>query len=372
MQGWQALSGGVSVSPAASIAVAVGLLLVVLVLAVVWRARARRRATDTLESEPLRSSSVGSAGTLASLRSGLAKTRSGMLQRLLPLLGRERLDPGAVEELEAALLAADVGVRMTERLIRCLREERGGTGLSLRDRLEAEVLAILEAPARGRSGPDGDSVVTPGPRVVMVVGVNGVGKTTSIGKLAARYTRAGKRTLLVAADTFRAAAIEQLTIWAERSGADLVRHQHGGDPGAVAYDGVRAAVARGVDVVIVDTAGRLHTKSNLMEELRKVRRVIAREIPGAPHETLLVIDAVTGQNGLAQARAFVEHLEITGIILTKLDGTARGGIVLAIAGELDLPIRFVGVGEGIDDLREFDPGEFASALLASSEPIGLP
>jgi fused signal recognition particle receptor len=205
----------------------------------------------------------------------------------------------------------------------------------------------------------------------MVVGVNGVGKTTSIGKLAARYTRAGKRTLLVAGDTFRAAAIEQLTIWAERTGSDLVRHQHGGDPGAVAYDGMRAALARGTDVVIVDTAGRLHTKSNLMEELRKVRRVIAREIQGAPHDTLLVVDAVTGQNGLAQARAFLEHLNITGIILTKLDGTARGGIVLAIAGELGLPIRFVGLGEGVDDLRVFDPCAFASALLAPPETIGL-
>jgi fused signal recognition particle receptor len=205
----------------------------------------------------------------------------------------------------------------------------------------------------------------------MVVGVNGVGKTTSIGKLAARFMRGGRRTLLVAADTFRAAAIEQLTVWAERTGADLVRQQHGGDPGAVAFDGLRAAVARNADVVIIDTAGRLHTKSNLMDELRKVRRVIAREVPGAPHETLLVIDAVTGQNGLTQARAFLQQLEITGVILTKLDGTARGGIVLAITGELGIPVRYVGVGEGVDDLREFDPGEFAAALLAPMEPRGL-
>jgi fused signal recognition particle receptor len=205
----------------------------------------------------------------------------------------------------------------------------------------------------------------------MVVGVNGVGKTTSIGKLAARDARAGRRVLLVAADTFRAAASEQLAVWAERTGADLVRHQQGADPGAVAYDGLRAAVARHADVVIVDTAGRLHTKSNLMDELRKVRRVVAREVPGAPHETLLVVDAVTGQNGLAQARAFLEQLEATGVILTKLDGTAKGGIVLAIAGELGLPIRFVGVGEGVDDLREFDPEEFARALLAPTEASGM-
>jgi fused signal recognition particle receptor len=205
----------------------------------------------------------------------------------------------------------------------------------------------------------------------MVVGVNGVGKTTTIGKLAARFVHSGRRTLLVAGDTFRAAAIEQLTVWAERAGADLVRQQHGGDPGAVAFDGLRAAIARKSDVVIIDTAGRLHTKSNLMEELRKVRRVIAREVPGAPHETLLVIDAVTGQNGLVQARAFMEQLDITGVILTKLDGTARGGIVLAIAGELGLPIRYVGVGEGVEDLREFDPKEFVGALLAPVEPRGF-
>jgi fused signal recognition particle receptor len=207
---------------------------------------------------------------------------------------------------------------------------------------------------------------------VLVVGVNGTGKTTTVAKLGNRFATRGARVILAAADTFRAAAIEQLTLWAERTGADLVRHQHGGDPGAVVYDGLKAALARESDVVIIDTAGRLHTKSNLMEELRKVRRVVAREVPGAPHETLLVVDAVTGQNGLVQARAFLEHIQITGVILTKLDGTAKGGIVLAIAGELNLPIRYVGVGEGVDDLREFDPREFASALLAPVEPSGLP
>jgi len=302
------------------------------------------------------------------LRGGLAKTRSGILGRLLPLLGRDRLDVEAVETLEAALLAADVGTRMTELLMRSLQDDRTSSGMPLRDRLERELLAILKGPL----GPQSEAENGPRPHVVMVVGVNGVGKTTSIGKLAARYTRAGKRVLLVAGDTFRAAAIEQLTLWAERTKADLVRHQHGGDPGAVVYDGVKAALARGVDVVIVDTAGRLHTKSNLMEELRKVRRVMARELPGAPHETLLVVDAVTGQNGLAQARAFLEHIQITGVILTKLDGTAKGGIVLAIAGELNLPIRYVGIGEGVDDLREFEPQEFVSALLAPVEPGGLP
>jgi fused signal recognition particle receptor len=200
----------------------------------------------------------------------------------------------------------------------------------------------------------------------MVVGVNGAGKTTSIGKLAYRYTSRGLTTLLIAADTFRPAAIDQLAIWAERAGATLVRQQHGGDPGAVVYDGLRAAVARKVDVVIVDTAGRLHTKSNLMEELRKVRRIISREVPGAPHETLLVLDAVTGQNGLIQARSFLEQIDVTGVVLTKLDGTAKGGIAIAIAGELGVPIQYVGIGEGLDDLREFDASEFAAALLGCS------
>ncbi len=370
MERWQALGDAVGIQPLVVMAGVGALILALLaVLLVMRRRRVRRDRSPVSGAESL--SPASGRGELSGLHGGLAKTRSGMLRRLLPLLGRERLDAEAVEALETALLAADVGTRMTERLIRSLQDEPAGSGLPLRDRLERELLAILEAPTIS-TAPETGGAESPHPRVVMVVGVNGVGKTTSIGKLAARYMRAGKRTLLVAADTFRAAAIEQLTVWAERTNVDLVRHQHGGDPGAVAYDGVRAALARGVDVVVIDTAGRLHTKSNLMEELRKVRRVIARELPGAPHETLLVVDAVTGQNGLAQARAFSEHLQITGVILTKLDGTAKGGIVLAIAGELNLPIRYVGVGEGVEDLREFDPREFVSALLAPVEPSGLP
>jgi fused signal recognition particle receptor len=365
MERWQALVEAVGLPPPVVLAGAVGLLLFVIATIVVLARRRRPVATEVTPAPVSRPSAP------RGLSGGLAKTRSGILGRLLPLLGRDRLDPEAVDELEAALLAADVGTRMTERLMQSLRGERSGAGTSLRARLEAEVLAILTGPLAATVDAEA-AAPSPRPHVVMVVGVNGVGKTTSIGKLAARFIRSGKRTLLVAGDTFRAAAIEQLTLWAERTGADLVRHQHGGDPGAVAYDGLKAALARDVDVVIIDTAGRLHTKSNLMEELRKVRRVIARELPGAPHETLLVVDAVTGQNGLAQARAFLEHLEITGIILTKLDGTAKGGIVLAIAGELNLPIRYVGVGEGVEDLREFDPSEFAAALLAPAEPSGLP
>ncbi len=350
-----------------AVAGAVALLVVGIVALVVWRRRSIPRAADEAENSAVVSQSHSTA-----LHRGLAKTRAGFLQRLLPLLGRERLDAAEVESLEAALLGADVGIRMTARLLGALQRGGGDTGSPLRERLEREIRAILQTPAS--AGEDDPELESRGasPHVIMVVGVNGVGKTTSIGKLAVRYARAGKRVLLVAGDTFRAAAVEQLAVWAERTGADLVRHQHGADPGAVAYDGLRAAVARQADVVIVDTAGRLHNKSNLMDELRKVRRVIGREVPGAPHETLLVVDAVTGQNGLVQARAFLEQIEVTGVVLTKLDGTAKGGIVLAITGELQLPIRYVGIGEGVDDLREFDPEEFASALLGSSEPIGLP
>ncbi len=342
---------------------AVGLAIVIIILLVVVR---RRRRASPISSKV---NARPPQSTPGDLRRGLAKTRSGLLQRLLPILGRGHLDPEAVEGLEGVLLAADVGVQTTQLLIRQLQDTHGDAEASLKSRLEQAIVAILEG---SRVGSKATSSWGGPPHVVMVVGVNGVGKTTSIGKLAARFVGEGRRTLLVAGDTFRAAAIEQLAVWADRSGAELVRHQHGGDPGAVAFDGLRAAVARKIDVVIIDTAGRLHTKSNLMDELRKVRRVIAREVDGAPHETLLVIDAVTGQNGLAQARAFREHLDITGVILTKLDGTARGGIVLAIAGELNLPIRFVGVGEGVEDLREFDPREFAAALLAPAEASGLP
>lgn len=363
---WQVFDA-IGVPVAAALAGVLGLL----ALAGTWVVSRRRRARQS----PIATAEVASPLAVSnrppmSLRHGLAKTRSGVLKSLLPLLGRAKLDATAVEALADALVAADVGVRTTERLLRSVQERPVGGRDPLLERLKREVLTILQTPAE--SSQMMASAGSPTPRVIMVVGVNGVGKTTSIGKLAARYQQSGKRTLLVAGDTFRAAAIEQLAVWAERTGADLVRHQHGSDPGAVAYDGIRAAIARGVDVVIVDTAGRLHTKSNLMEELQKVRRILARELPGAPHETLLVIDAVTGQNGLAQARAFMEHLEVTGVVLTKLDGTAKGGIVLAIAGELGLPIRYAGIGEAVDDLRDFEPEEFVSALLGPVEPTELP
>jgi len=295
------------------------------------------------------------------LQRGLAKTRQGFMTRLAPILARGRVDEDTLAQLETALLTADVGVRMTRCLLGGLRSHQNEGEEPVRERLQREMVAILEATASACRAPSAR------PWVVVMVGVNGVGKTTSIGKLAARYTAAGRSVLLVAADTFRAAASEQLAIWAERAHATLIRQLQGSDPGAVIYDGIRAAIARQVDVVIVDTAGRLHTKSNLMEELRKVRRIIARELPGAPHETLLVLDAVTGQNSIMQARAFVEALEVDGIILTKLDGTAKGGVVVAVAGELGIPIRYIGVGEGLDDLRQFDARQFVAALLASGE-----
>jgi fused signal recognition particle receptor len=261
-------------------------------------------------------------------------------------------DEEAWEELEEALIAADVGVAATTELVERLRKQRldDPTGA-----LVDELVALLPDP--------GTLNVLERPSVVFVVGVNGTGKTTTIGKLAHRLRDHGHAVVLAAADTFRAAAGEQLEIWAERAGADFVGSERGGDPAAVAYDAIEAAQARGRDVVVVDTAGRLHTQQNLMEELRKIRRVIAQRLEGAPHETLLVLDATTGQNGLQQARLFGEAVEVTGVALTKLDGSARGGIVVAIGYELGLPVKLVGVGEKLEDLQPFDPADFARALV---------
>ena len=342
------IAGQVGVRLEVLLAVAVGLALLFAVGLVVLFVKRRRRARGHVRPESREEA----------LARGLGKTRQGLLGRLAPLLGRREVDAAALEELETALLVADVGVQTTERLLAAVRAGDAASGEDVGARLRAQLQEILETATGG--APD----VPEGPRVIMVVGVNGAGKTTSIGKLACRYTSAGRRVVLVAGDTFRAAAAEQLAIWAERAGAEIVQHQPGGDPGAVVYDGMRAAIARGADIVIIDTAGRLHTKTNLMDELRKVRRVVARELPGAPHETFLVLDAVTGQNGVAQARAFVGDLAVNGVILTKLDGTAKGGVVIAIAGELGIPVRFIGVGEGIEDLREFDAADFVEALLA--------
>lgn len=300
-------------------------------------------------------------GLLSQLGLGLAKTREGLLgtiRRLLP--GNRTITPELCEELEAALLAADVGAASVSVLMDAVRDlvRRAGEADA------SSVRAVLKQVMTDRLGAGLPArPVTAVPHIVLLVGVNGVGKTTTAGKLAGQYIRAGKRVVLVAGDTFRAAAGEQLEVWGRRVGADVIRHQAGGDPAAVAYDGVVAALARKADIVLVDTAGRLHTKSNLMEELRKVTRTLAKAMAGAPHDVLLILDATVGQNGLAQARQFHEALGVTGVVLTKLDGTAKGGIVLAIAGDLGLPVRYVGVGEGVEDLQAFDPEAFVEALL---------
>ncbi len=302
-------------------------------------------------------------GLLSRLREGLARTRQGLADRVRGLLtGRSAIDDDLYEELEAVLLQADVGVETTIKLVEGLRErvrrDRVRDPEAVMPLLKEEMAAILGG------APPGLNLAADKPAVIMVVGVNGTGKTTSTGKLAHRLRAEGKKVLLGAADTFRAAAAEQLAVWAERTGAEIVRHGEGADPAAVAFDAVRAARARGIDVVLLDTAGRLHTKANLMEELKKVRRVMAREIPGAPHEVLLVLDATTGQNALQQARLFTEAVSVTGIVLTKLDGTAKGGIVLAIQDELGIPVKFIGLGEGAEDLRPFEPADFLEALFS--------
>ena len=274
----------------------------------------------------------------------------------------EQLDDETWERLEEALILADVGAKATADVVGRLESEVEAGEVSGAEAVRERLVELLaELASTGERQLD----LSARPAVIMVVGVNGTGKTTTIGKLAEILReRFGLKVIVAAADTYRDAAIEQLETWADRAGAEIVRGSPGGDPGAVVFDAVGAAESRGADVVIADTAGRLHTHGNLMEELAKVRRVTAKRLEGAPHETLIVIDATTGQNGLRQARAFAEAVDVTGVALTKLDGTAKGGIALAIAGELELPLKLIGVGEGIDDLRPFDPEEFARALLA--------
>jgi fused signal recognition particle receptor len=287
------------------------------------------------------------------LRDSLSKSRRALTEQIAAA-AFDPTDALAWERLEEALIQADVGVRATAELVRRL-EARGELG-DLGEALAGEAAELL--------GDPGVLHVQAKPSVILVVGVNGTGKTTTIGKLASKLTQGGRTVVVAAADTFRAAAEEQLEIWAQRAGAEFVGSARGGDPAAVAYDAIEAAQARGIDVVIVDTAGRLHTQTNLMEELAKVRRVIAAKLEGAPHETLLVVDATTGQNGLQQARLFAETAGVTGVALTKLDGSAKGGVAIPIAYELGLPVKLMGVGEQIDDLRPFDPQDFARALVS--------
>jgi len=291
-------------------------------------------------------------GVLRRLRSGLTRTRTALTERIAAI----RFDPEDAEtwqELEEALILADVGVQAAGELVQRLGRRR---------RIDDLGAALTEEVA-GLFGPPPRLLLAEKPAVILVVGVNGTGKTTTVGKLAHSLTASGRSVLIGAADTFRAAAEEQLEVWAKRAGADFVGSNRGQDPASVAFDAVEAGIARGRDVVIIDTAGRLHTQANLIEELVKVRRVIERRLPGAPHETLLVLDAMTGQNGIQQARVFSEAVQVTGVALTKLDGTAKGGIVIPIAYDLGLPVKLIGVGEALEDLRPFDAGDFARALV---------
>jgi fused signal recognition particle receptor len=296
------------------------------------------------------------------VRERLRKTRERLVYRLDRLFaGRKQLDEDVIEELEEILITSDLGIRTTQRLLQHVTEGIRRQELKdaevLRQRLREDIRSLLSLEA-----PPWD-FESHRPFVILAVGVNGVGKTTTVGKLAHRLKQEGRSVMLVAADTFRAAAVEQLILWGQRTQVPVVHQKSGSDPSAVAFDAIDAAVARGVDVVLLDTAGRMHTKANLMEELKKIQRVISRKLPGAPHEILLVLDATTGQNALSQARQFKEGVGVTGIILTKLDGTAKGGIVTAICEETGVPVRFIGIGEHVDDLRPFDADEFSRALF---------
>jgi fused signal recognition particle receptor len=296
------------------------------------------------------------------LKSGIQKTRTGLVSRLEDTLaGRKEIDAALLEELEYTLIGADIGVKTTNEILELIRQKVSrkllGDAQELRQLIREHLVEVLRATQRPLVR------VSEPPAVVMIVGVNGTGKTTTIGKLAQRYKAEGRSVLLCAADTFRAAAIEQLEIWGQRTSAELVRQKPGADPSAVLFDAIQAGRSRRIDCVIVDTAGRLHTKSNLMAELEKMRRTASRLIPDAPHEVLLVMDATTGQNGLEQARRFTETSGVTGIVLAKLDGTAKGGVVIPIARELNLPIRYVGVGEKPDDLLPFEPERFVASLF---------
>jgi fused signal recognition particle receptor len=301
---------------------------------------------------------------LERLKAGIEKTRTGLVDRLEDVIaGRKEIDADLLDELEYTLITADIGVKTTSEILESIRQrvdrKMVGDADQIKQLIKEHLLEVLESVERPMPR------VTQPPAVVMVVGVNGSGKTTTIGKLASRFKAEGHSVLLCAADTFRAAAIEQLEVWGSRTSTDVIRQSAGADPSAVLYDALQSAKARKLDYVIVDTAGRLHTKTNLMAELEKMRRTAAKVIPSAPHEVLLVLDATTGQNGLEQARRFTETSGVTGIVLTKLDGTAKGGIIVAIARELNLPIRYVGVGERAADLLPFEPDKFIESLFGT-------
>jgi fused signal recognition particle receptor len=296
------------------------------------------------------------------LKEGLLKTHQSMVSKIDQLVaGKRKIDDSLLDELEEILITSDIGVKTTHQLLNQVTEKVKRKELEdadqLKKALQEQMFLILN---RQEKALDTSAVR---PFVIMVIGVNGTGKTTTISKIAQKLKGQGKSVLLAAADTFRAAAIEQLEVWAQRVGCEVIKHKSGSDPSAVVFDALKAGKARGSDVIIVDTAGRLHTKVNLMEELKKIKRVMARELPNSPHEILLVLDATTGQNAISQAKMFDKELGVTGIVLTKLDGTAKGGILISISDELKIPIRFIGIGEKVDDLREFDARDFVDALF---------
>jgi fused signal recognition particle receptor len=298
------------------------------------------------------------------LWAGLQKTRQSLTESLGAVFSRKRIDAETLEELEEALILADLGAQTTEKILQEVTKRVKQKTIEAGEGLQAGVIeTVRDILLAATPASTTDMPARPRPWVLLMVGVNGVGKTTTLGKLAHQFQAAGEKSLLVAADTFRAAAIEQAELWAKRAGVDIIKGQPGGDAAAVAFDAVRAARARQVERVLIDTAGRLHTKVHLMEELKKMRRVLEREMPGAPHDIWLVLDATTGQNGIAQVQQFHDSLGLTGLVLTKLDGTAKGGIVINIADQFRVPIRYIGIGEGLDDLRPFDAAEFAAALL---------
>jgi len=304
----------------------------------------------------------------AELRAGLAKTRGGFIAKIGALFaGKKQIDAATFDQLEEVLLTADIGVKTSQKLFDAVKKHLSREQLADPDHIWAHIRAQSEKILEVGAPPlDLDRAR---PFVILMIGVNGVGKTTTLGKLAAQYARRGKKVLMAAGDTFRAAATEQLEIWGQRTGCPVVKGKESGDPSSVIFDAVRRADAEGYDVVLADTAGRLHTKTNLMDELQKVRRVVQKAMDGAPHETFLVVDATTGQNAIAQAQMFQQAMSLSGIILTKLDGTAKGGVILGICDELKLPVRYIGIGEKVDDLREFDAEEFVAALYEREDPV---
>ncbi len=305
-------------------------------------------------------------GFFSKLKESLVKTKEAFVEKVTQVItGRKLIDDELFDELEETLIQADVGVTTSLKLVEVLRkkakEQKLEEAHQLRSLLEEEITSIL------KEGEHSLNIQKGRMNVILIVGVNGAGKTTSIGKLSYKLKTDGYKVLVAAGDTFRAAAIDQLEVWCQRAGVDIIHHKEGSDPAAVVYDGIQAARSRKADVLIIDTAGRLQNKTNLMEELRKIRRVVEREIPSGPHEVLLVLDATTGQNALSQARIFGEVVQVSGVILTKLDGTAKGGVILGIQNEYKFPVKFIGVGEKMEDLREFDPHTFAKALFGKSE-----